>query len=184
MMSAATSQNPERQPGAATAEFSLPLARSGTPARLVSLFGSLNPKREVVVRYLFDVGEPEYHVVERVAGGPLASITPLVPAAAWYERELMDQFSVEFTGHPGPRPLLFHDNWPDGIHPLLALPNEIPWISRDYRILEVQGQGICEVPVGPVHAGIIEPGHFRFSVVGAPIDRGDVRHAVMGQGRP
>lgn len=176
-----TNEDRDLRPGSAAPDFSVPLARSGAPARLVSLFGSLNLNREVVVRYVFDLGDPEYHIIERLANGPVASITPLVPAA-WYERELCDQYGVNLTGHPDLRPLLFHDNWPPGIHPMLALPEKIPWASRDYRFLEVQGQGVCEVPVGPVHAGIIEPGHFRFSVVGDTVLNLELRHFYTHKG--
>lgn len=170
------------QAGSGGAVFSVPLARSGAPARLVSLFGSLSPSREVVVRYVFDVGEPDYRIIERRVEGPLPSITPLVPAATWYERELHDQYGVELTGHPDLRPLLFHENWPEKTHPMLEIPREIPWAKRDYPFLKVQGQGVCEVAVGPVHAGIIEPGHFRFSVMGDLVLHLELRHFYTHKG--
>lgn len=182
MTNGTTNKDRELHPGSPAPDFSVPQARSGGPARLVSLFGSLNLNGEVVVRYVFDAGDPEYHITERQAAGPLASITPFVPAAAWYERELRDQYGVYLIGHPDPRPLLFHDNWPPGIHPMRALPEKIPWASRDYHFLEVQGQGVCEVPVGPVHAGIIEPGHFRFSVVGDTVLNLELRHFYTHKG--
>jgi Ni,Fe-hydrogenase III large subunit len=172
----------DRQRGSLGAEFSVPFAQSGVPARLVSLFGSLSQSRGVVVRYVFDVGAPEYQTIERQVDGPLASITPLVPAAAWYERELHDQYGVQLTGHPDLRPLLFHENWPEEIHPMLETPKEIPWANRDYPFLKVQGQGVCEVAVGPVHAGIIEPGHFRFSVMGDVVLHLELRHFYTHKG--
>ena len=182
MTSGSLLENPEDHLSAAALKFSVPPARSGGRARLVSLFGSLNQRREVIVRYVFDVGDPKYHIIERQVEGHLASITPLMPAAAWYERELHDQYGVKVTGHPNLRPLLFHENWPEGIHPMLGLPASVPWAHRDYPFLEVQGQGVCEVPVGPVHAGIIEPGHFRFSVVGDTILHLELRHFYTHKG--
>ena len=173
------SEESERPRGA---EFSVPSAQNGAPARLVSVFGSLNESREVVVRYVFDVGAPAYRILERRVDGPLGSITPLVPAAAWYERELHDQFGVELLGHPDLRPLLFHENWPEGIYPLLRTPDAIPWANRDYPFLKVQGQGVCEVAVGPVHAGIIEPGHFRFSVMGDVVLHLELRYFYTHKG--
>lgn len=166
MRNSSTAGNSEGEHASDAAGSGVLFAESGVSGRLVSLFGSLNQRRDVVVRYVFDVGVPEYRIMERQAGGTLASITPQVPAAAWYERELHDQYGVVAAGHPDLRPLLFHGNWPEGIYPMLDLPRSIPWANREYRFLEVQGQGVCEVPVGPVHAGIIEPGHFRFSVIG------------------
>jgi Ni,Fe-hydrogenase III large subunit len=58
----------------------------------------------------------------------------------------------------------------------------VPWSNREYRFLEVQGEGIAEVAVGPVHAGIIEPGHFRFSVVGDTVLHLELRHFYTHKG--
>ncbi len=54
--------------------------------------------------------------------------------------------------------------------------------SAQYPFLQVQGEGVCEVPVGPVHAGIIEPGHFRFSVVGDTVLHLELRHFYTHKG--
>jgi Ni,Fe-hydrogenase III large subunit len=90
---------------------------------------------------------------------------------------------VEITGHPDLRPLLFHENWPAGVHPMAAEAVEkIPVANCEYRFLRVQGVGVCEVPVGPVHAGIIEPGHFRFSVVGDTVLHLELRHFYTHKG--
>ncbi len=59
---------------------------------------------------------------------------------------------------------------------------DVPWSNREYRFLEVQGEGIAEVAVGPVHAGIIEPGHFRFSVVGDTVLHLELRHFYTHKG--
>lgn len=55
------------------------------------------------------------------ADGPLEyqSLTTLLPAAAWYERELHDMFGFEPQGHPDMRPLVLHESFPEGFHPLL-----------------------------------------------------------------
>jgi Ni,Fe-hydrogenase III large subunit/Ni,Fe-hydrogenase III component G len=101
------------------------------------------------------------------------SVTPRLPAAHWYEREARDLFGVVPIGHPDPRRLVLHDDWPRGYHPLrkdvdgtVAPPRAE---EHHFPFREIQGEGINEVPVGPIHAGIIEPGHFRFSVVGERI---------------
>jgi Ni,Fe-hydrogenase III large subunit/Ni,Fe-hydrogenase III component G len=101
------------------------------------------------------------------------SVTPLLPAAHWYEREARDMFGVVPIGHPDPRRLVLHDDWPRGYHPLRKdVPGHIrPPIAeeRPFPFRPVHGEGITEVPVGPIHAGIIEPGHFRFGVSGEQI---------------
>jgi Ni,Fe-hydrogenase III large subunit len=162
--------------------LTIPRTKSGKAARLVTIFGSLGPQREKRVHYIFDSGEPRYVEFLLAAGGPVPSLTPLTPAAAWYERELCDQYGVEVLGHPDLRPLLFHENWPEGVHPMRDPVDAVPRANREYRFLEVQGEGIAEVAVGPVHAGIIEPGHFRFSVVGDTILHLELRHFYTHKG--
>jgi Ni,Fe-hydrogenase III component G len=107
------------------------------------------------------------------------SITHLVPAANWHEREMRDMFGIEPEGHPDPRPLVLHDGWPAGLHPLRKdfdsrqRPERMP--AEEFPHLMIEGEGVMEVPVGPIHAGIIEPGHFRFSSVGETVLHLDAR---------
>ncbi len=107
------------------------------------------------------------------------SITPSIPAAHWYEREVMDMFGLVPDGHPDQRRLVFHEAFPAGSYPLrkdwsisgseLKEWGEGTAQKVAHPFMEVSGEGILEIPVGPVHAGIIEPGHFRFSAVGETI---------------
>jgi len=100
------------------------------------------------------------------------SITDIVHAASLYEREIKDMFGLEPEGHPNAKRLVFHGNWPKEQFPLRKDfdPNIRQKIAKEEIVFScVEGEGIFEVPVGPVHAGIIEPGHFRFSVAGEPI---------------
>ena len=104
------------------------------------------------------------------AEGPLnyPSLTTLLPAAAWYERELHDMFGFIPEGHPDLRPLVLHESFPEGFHPLrkeVAVDCQCHG-HREYEMMTSSGEGLFEVPVGPIHAGIIEPGHFRFSQAG------------------
>ena len=131
-----------------------------------------------------DVNGREYRMLSSPVTGPIPSATPATPSAAWYERELHDQYGIECVGHPDPRPLLFHENWPENVHPMIDNASHVPWTSTEgrYRFLKVQGDGVCEVPVGPIHAGIIEPGHFRFSVVGDTVLHLELRHFYTHKG--
>lgn len=164
------------------AMFTLPQAKNGCVARLVTIFGSLGPSRQRRVHYVFDVGTHDYRQMMFAADVTVRSIALRVPAASWYERELHDQYGVEMSGHPDLRPLVFHDHWPDGVHPMVDAVDQVPWTSREYKFLTVQGSGIAEVAVGPVHAGIIEPGHFRFSVVGDTVLHLELRHFYTHKG--
>lgn len=135
-----------------------------------------------VLRYVFDLGEvADVFVVitARVEEGDSASppvfpsIALRLPAASLYEREVKDMFGLVPEGHPDTRPLTLHEHWPEGVFPLrkdFELRRKVPNAgNRGYAFLKVEGEGVTEIPVGPVHAGIIEPGHFRFSVLGETI---------------
>lgn len=100
------------------------------------------------------------------------SITKTIHGASGYERKIRSFFGLEPAGHPRPRPILLHENWPADVFPLRKDFNgrERPAeANTPYEFQRVEGEGIYEIPVGPVHAGIIEPGHFRFSVAGEEI---------------
>ena len=135
------------------------------------------------ILYLFTLAErkdwlllcTDLHGDDRLFG----SITPHIHAAQWYEREIRDLFGLIPQGHPDLRRLVRHEHWPKGTHPLKK---DFPWDSvlgrqqGEYHFRHIEGEGVFEVPVGPIHAGIIEPGHFRFSVAGEPIMQLELRH--------
>ena len=92
---------------------------------------------------------------------------------AWnYEKKIQTFFGLTPVGHPDSRSLILHENWPADVFPLRK---DFNWQTRPaqakgtYQFQKVEGEGIYEIPVGPIHAGIIEPGHFRFSVAGESI---------------
>lgn len=102
------------------------------------------------------------------------SLAALSFPAGRFERALHDLFGIVPTGHPRPRRLVLHDHWPVGWFPMRHDAAPDPAFAPDrgtFSFTPVQGQGVYEIPVGPVHAGMIEPGHFRFSVVGETIIR-------------
>ena len=101
-----------------------------------------------------------------------ASLTNAIPAVNWQEREIQDLFGLKLIGHPNPRRCVLHDDWPE-VFPLrkdfdLRTPLP-PFQGERHKFRPVEGEGVFQVPVGPVHAGIIEPGHFLFSVAGEPV---------------
>jgi Ni,Fe-hydrogenase III large subunit/Ni,Fe-hydrogenase III component G len=134
-----------------------------------------------VLRYVFGIGDGEdlfVIVTARVYEGggrspTFPSIALLLPEATLYEREIKDTFGLVPEGNPDTRPLTLHEHWPDDVFPLrkeFELRTKVANAqNRDYRFLKVEGEGVSEIPVGPVHAGIIEPGHFRFTILGETI---------------
>ncbi|MFM2330753.1 MAG: hypothetical protein RLZZ26_260 [Candidatus Parcubacteria bacterium] len=100
------------------------------------------------------------------------SVTRLVMAAHWFERLMHDQFGIVAEGHPDRRRLMHHENIPAGTYPLrkdFAWNTKLPVANEPHPMHAVEGKGVYEIPVGPIHAGIIEPGHFRFNVRGERI---------------
>ncbi|MFU2208912.1 hydrogenase [Solidesulfovibrio sp. C21] len=86
------------------------------------------------------------------------SLTPECPQCHLFERELFEQWEIRPEGHPWLKPVRFAPSFP---HP--DGPRPKPGITDFFK---VQGEEVHEVAVGPVHAGIIEPGHFRFQCAG------------------
>jgi Ni,Fe-hydrogenase III large subunit/Ni,Fe-hydrogenase III component G len=127
------------------------------------------------VHYLFAQRAEDWflHAVAHLppARPAVASLATFHHPASLFERELSDQFGIAADGHPDPRPLVRHGFWPADYFPLLkdAAPRDFRDDGQPFPFTEVGGEGVYEIPVGPVHAGIIEPGHFRFSVVGETI---------------
>jgi len=106
------------------------------------------------------------------------SVTPELPAANWYEREMKDLLGLRPIGHPDPRPLILHGDWPEELHPLrkeFPAGLHVPRVKSRETFPVCDGEDITVIPVGPIHAGIIEPGHFRFAAVGETILHLDTR---------
>lgn len=113
------------------------------------------------------------------------SLTVNHPQFHWFERGLYDMFGIVPVGHPRFKHLFLHAEYEDGFFPLrkIALPPGFkPPIGKDFDFLEVKGEGVYELPVGPIHAGIIEPGHFRFSCYGETIVNLEVRLGYLHRG--
>lgn len=108
------------------------------------------------------------------------SLTPTIPAAHWAERVVGDMFGLRATGHPRWKSIILHDNvWPADLTPLWP---ESGTTREPYIFFKVKGEGIHEIPVGPIHAGIIEPGHFRFSCLGEIITNLEIRLGYQHRG--
>jgi Ni,Fe-hydrogenase III large subunit/Ni,Fe-hydrogenase III component G len=129
--------------------------------RVVYVFSAGPPDRRTELEVRLDPGYPE-----------VPSLASLSFPASRFEREIHDLFGIIPAGHPFLRPLVLHQHWPPGWHPMRRQAGPPPPMRTDaepFPFVQVEGPGVYEIPVGPVHAGLIEPGHFRFSVVGETI---------------
>jgi Ni,Fe-hydrogenase III large subunit/Ni,Fe-hydrogenase III component G len=126
--------------------------------------------------YLYLAADPDRRVELHL---PIDRDRPTVPTLAGlsfpagrFEREMHDLYGVQPLDHPLPRRLVRHSHWPSGWYPMrhdAGPPPDFSDTGEPFPFLTVEGPGVYEIPVGPVHAGLIEPGHFRFSVVGETI---------------
>lgn len=133
----------------------------GDRLRAVYLFTAARPDRRVQIQLPLDKTDPR-----------VPSLAGLSFPAGRFEREMRDLFGIVPDSHPLPRRLVRHFHWPRGWYPMLAdagPPSAFGDVDGPYPFRTVEGDGVYEIPVGPVHAGMIEPGHFRFSVAGETI---------------
>jgi Ni,Fe-hydrogenase III large subunit len=128
------------------------LARIERSGRLLLLTGLPHNGREIrLLAAIADDQRGEILLSSTLGAGAYPALTPDCPAAHYFEREIREQYGIEPTGHPWLKPVRFP---PGG-----------PTIGAT-EFFSVAGHEIHEVAVGPVHAGVIEPGHFRFNCHG------------------
>ncbi len=152
--------------------------------QLISLV--LNPTEGAAICWESPLQSMHYH-----------SLAPVISQAHWFERTLWDMFGLEPENHPRLKHNLLHEAYSPQLLPLnfdqnLSVVgngngNGSGNVSenghfRDYKPMVVKGDGIYEIPVGPIHAGIIEPGHFRFSCLGEVIFNLEIRLGYVHRG--
>jgi Ni,Fe-hydrogenase III large subunit/Ni,Fe-hydrogenase III component G len=114
------------------------------------------------------------------------SITQMVPAASWAEREMRDLLGIEPVGHQYLKRLVLPDGWPEGKHPLRK---DVPWNevpesydeNREFKFDEVP-EGCTVVPFGPFHPTLDEPAHFRLYVEGEMVRGCEYRGFMVHRG--
>lgn len=133
----------------------------GPALRVVYLFTQGGTDRRVELSLRCDPADPH-----------IPSLAGLSFPAGRFEREVKDLYGIVPDGHPMPSRLVRHFHWPRGWHPMRRDAGEPPAfgdVDGPFPFRTVEGAGVYEIPVGPVHAGMIGPGHFRFSVVGETV---------------
>jgi Ni,Fe-hydrogenase III large subunit/Ni,Fe-hydrogenase III component G len=117
-------------------------------------------------------------------GGLYPDLSAIFPAASRMQRSVFDLMGVPCDAEDA-RPWTWQAAWPIDQFPLrrdfVASPKWEPG-EEDYAFVRVAGDGVHEIPVGPVHAGVIEPGHFRFQVVGEKVLRLEERLGYVHKG--
>jgi len=141
--------------------------------RLVALWGSDQRQQErgyvLHVTLMNESGLVCLHVPLPEAHPHYPDISGIFPAAARMQRAAYDLLGIHAQEARDHRKWLRHGAWHGGSFPLRKDFDAAASLTRepdDYPFVHVEGQGVHEIPVGPVHAGIIEPGHFRFSIIG------------------
>jgi len=153
-------------------DLALDIAAGG--GRLLALWGTCADGRRGVV-HAVAVAPPRALLVSvRLPDGVTSypGVADIFPAAGRLQRAAYDMTGLR-AGDQDTRPWLRHGAWQADVFPLRDAPMPPPVAAPvdDYAFVRVMGDGVHEIPVGPVHAGIIEPGHFRFSVVGEKVLR-------------
>jgi Ni,Fe-hydrogenase III large subunit len=139
--------------------------------RVIALFGDASESDSAVAFYAV-LGDPA-SAVFRVAkatvhGDRFPSMTPDCPQVHLFEREIAEQYGIRPEGHPWLKPVRFHASYRPAYTSWDGKPGESPLIGvTDF--FRVEGEEVHEVAVGPVHAGVIEPGHFRFQCHGETV---------------
>jgi len=160
------------------------LAAAG--ARLVALWASCLEATPPTVRAVFLIDSGALLLSLRLADTDTScpGLETHFPCASRMQRAMTDLSGVRSTD-PDARAWLRHNAWPAAFHPLAstatALADHEAGIDV-YPFVRVEGEGVHEIPVGPVHAGIIEPGHFRFSIVGEKVLRLEERLGYVHKG--
>ena len=144
--------------------------------RLIARFAKENKNNYEIID-VFDKEVKRHHLDKN--NPKIKTLTKKYPAAIWMERKIRDEFGIEFEESFDNRPAIKHERFPKDIYPLRKdFKDEKIEFSKftPYKYEEISGDSVFIVPVGPIHAGIIEPGHFHFSQAGEEILHLEVRH--------
>jgi Ni,Fe-hydrogenase III large subunit len=134
-------------------------------ARLAALFGLPHGDAVRLVAVLADAFTASLFACSTEVADSYPSLTPDCPQAHWFEREIAEQWGVKPENHPWLKPIRFHRSY----RAAKERKSEACATVGVTDFFRVEGDEIHEVAVGPVHAGVIEPGHFRFQCRGEQV---------------
>lgn len=138
--------------------------------RVSALFGAASPVPGAVRLYAVLADDEQnqlFAAATDIAGGEFESLTPRCPQVHLFEREIAEQFGLRPVGHPWFKPVRYCRSWTG--RDAWSRPADQPILPAVGDFYRVDGEQVHEVAVGPVHAGVIEPGHFRFQCHGEQV---------------
>ena len=136
------------------------LEKTASGCRLESLFALPEENQFRIFAILLNPAEHLLELTSMNVKDKYQALTPDLAAAHLFEREISEQFGIIPEGHPNLKPVRFHDSYAGG--------KKAPEIGN-IDFMTMQGEAVHEVAVGPIHAGVIEPGHFRFQCMGEDV---------------
>jgi Ni,Fe-hydrogenase III large subunit len=145
--------------------------RLGSGARVAAYFAAPAAAGSAGHEIFAVLGQPATQHLAVIRGDlprSFSSLTPQCPQLQLFEREIAEQYGMLAQGHPWFKPVRFHAVPQGGSDPWQRDPGQHP-APGDMQYYQVEGEEIHEVAVGPVHAGVIEPGHFRFQCFGEKV---------------
>ncbi|MEM5325967.1 NADH-quinone oxidoreductase subunit C [Paraburkholderia sp. JHI2823] len=189
----------QRNPGQVSASVAevdeagwLDIARTARSegSRLIAMWGSETPQGVLSANAAYECEDGILWARLAMARSPhgesgFPDLAAIFPYAARMQRTIFDLTGLQARGAEDTRPWLNHGNWPRDYFPLQGQASGVERFESseaDYPFVQVAGDGVHEIAVGPIHAGIIEPGHFRFSVVGEKVLRLEQRLGYLHRG--
>lgn len=148
----------------------------------------INQRNQIELNYFFSLIKDGMNVIVKTpleqSELSISSISEVIPAVIWAERECNDLFGIKFEGHPDPRRLVLPDNWPEGVHPLRKSfsYNTKPPETKQPPPLKKPEEGKTVIPIGPFYPSLEEPAYFRLIVEGEEIVDFDYRGFYVHRG--
>ncbi|BDU51450.1 hydrogenase large subunit [Haliovirga abyssi] len=147
-------------------------------AKIVQYFGFKDENKKIKLVAILRTEKLWLGITE--APNKYESLTNKIPQLNMFERELAEQFGIEIINHPWMKSLRYHKNYTGKKDAFKNDYKEV--IPGNYPFYEVEGEEIHQVAVGPIHAGVIEPGHFRFNCIGEKVLHLEIQHGYQHRG--
>ncbi|MBE6404457.1 MAG: hydrogenase [Lentisphaerae bacterium] len=134
-------------------------------SRIETMFAMPEENQFRIIAILLTPAEHVLNITSMKVADKYQALTPELAAAHLFEREIAEQYGILPEGHPNLKPVRFHESYA----------GKAPWTEDkapeigNIDFMTMQGKAAHEVAVGPIHAGVIEPGHFRFQCMGEDV---------------
>lgn len=147
-------------------------AETAAGNRLVSFFATPSPatpdRADRLHCVIIKSGRLVHFQTQLNGSNEYQPLTAEIPAIHCFEREVHEQYALNMPGHPWLKPIRFEGKWLKRMN--------------DYPFYKLEGKEVHEVGVGPIHAGVIEPGHFRFMCYGETVEHLEIHLGYQHRG--